>query len=118
MAEIDIAVAIEKALSEYSEKVQDKLEKCVEDAARHGVSRLKAESNAKGWRNYAKSWGIKKDGSSIIIKNSKGQLTHLLEFGHALRQGGRTRAFVHIKPVEEEVNKKLENDVKRVIESI
>lgn len=118
MAVIDIAVAIDKALSDYSEEVQEKLDKCVEEAAKYGAQRLKTVSASKGWKNYSKSWGVKKDGSSRIIKSSKGQLTHLLEFGHALRQGGRTRAFTHIKPVEDEVNKKLENDVKKVIEQI
>ena len=32
-------------------------------------------------------------------------MTHLLEKGHANRDGGRTKAYPHIKPAEEEAVK-------------
>lgn len=55
---------------------------------------------------YAKSWTTKatsETSTSIamtVYSKSKYQLAHLLEKGHALRQGGRTRAFPHIAPAE------------------
>jgi hypothetical protein len=56
-------------------------------------------SNAKT-KHYKKSFAVKKAGAKdsfngYVVYNKKWQLTHLLEYGHATRNGGRTRAFPH-----------------------
>lgn len=40
------------------------------------------------------------------------QLTHLLEFGHATKNGSRTKAQPHIRPIEEEYSEKFEDELK------
>lgn len=52
-------------------------------------------------RRYKKDWIITKEeglfARSETISNRQYRITHLLEDGHALRQGGRTRAQPHIR---------------------
>ena len=43
------------------------------------------------------------------------QLTHLLEKGHALRDGGRSAAFPHIAPVEQKCEDELIRNIKKNI---
>lgn len=62
---------------------------------------------------YTKDWtsGPRESRTSVItgitgysVYNKKNyQLTHLLEFGHQSRNGGRTKAFSHISAVNEQV---------------
>ena len=43
------------------------------------------------------------------------QLTHLLEFGHATRDGERTEAQPHIRPVEEKYSKEFEKRLRKKV---
>lgn len=102
-------------LTEYSQEVKDNVKKLTEEVSEEAIEELKNTSPKKSGK-YARAWAGKKEGNKIIIYNAKGQLTHLLEHGHTLWQGGRTRAFPHIKPVEQNLIKKYEEGVKKAIE--
>lgn len=108
---------VKRELDDYARSTTDIVKKAVNDAADYGVKELKATS-PKRTGHYAKSWRksrIAETSSKIEISIHAGlyQLTHLLENGHALRGGGRARAFPHIKPAEEKTIKKLEDDIER-----
>lgn len=102
-------------LTEYSQSVKEKINQAADDLSKEAIEELKSTSPKKTGK-YARAWTGKKEGNKIIIHNTSGQLTHLLEHGHALWQGGRTKAFPHIKPVEQKTIKKYEEGVKKAIE--
>lgn len=104
---------IAKALEEYTEEVEIKMENIKKEVTRNAVQNLK-ETSPKGiTKTYSKGWGTTKKGSKIIILNKKRYyLTHLLEYGHAKTNGGRVQAKPHIRKVEEETIKNYIEKVK------
>ncbi|MFL1695447.1 HK97 gp10 family phage protein [Weissella kandleri] len=119
MASIDLSNEIAQALSEFSNDVEEDLEHEKEAVANEAVAKLKrAGSFTDNSGRYRKGWRVKKVGTKFIVHNAtRYQLTHLLENGHAKRNGGRTRAFTHIAPVDEwvaqEFPKRLQSRIGR-----
>lgn len=111
-----MAVLISKALTDYKELAADEMKKAVKNAAKTVKEEIKANAPKKTG-TYSKSWTTKtlKDTSSeievVVYSPKRYMLAHLLENGHVLRKGGRTRAFPHIKPAEEHGLKQLENEL-------
>lgn len=110
-----LSEAIEKELTLYADEAADVVKLSVRDVAR--ATRKEIAANAPRGRTgkYAKSWRTKKvyesstSASYVVYANEDGyRLAHLLEFGHAKRNGGRTRAFPHIKPAEERAAREIE----------
>ena len=86
-----------------------------------GVQALKnASKSAFNGNKYWKSWTSKvtkeKTGDySVVLYSKMPGLPHLLEYGHALRQGGRTEGRTHIKPVEETLIEEYEKGIEKGI---
>lgn len=116
----DLANEVSKALREYRSELSDDIQQAVERVAKAGVEKLKKIS-PKLTGQYSKSWKYKvaykgSNGERAIIYNSgNAELTHLLENGHALKNGGRTRSFPHISVVEAETQEKLINELEKVL---
>lgn len=113
---------IKDILNEYSYEVQDGIEASAQKYANLAAADLKASKGTYKIRTgkYNKGWRVKeKKGKGYIdcvVHNATNwQLTHLLERGHATRNGGRTKAFVHIAPVEEKYVNEYIKDVERII---
>lgn len=107
---------LQKAIMEYLEDYVEDIEEDVEDTTNTVVKEAKQELVQKSPKSgiarktkYYKGWAIKNGGrtrkrkyySKVIWNKTNYQLTHLLEFGHATRSGGRTNPQPHIRPVEE-----------------
>lgn len=112
----ELTIKLEAVLNEYTSEVIEALDKAQEEQATETVAELKSTSPKKTGK-YSRGWGKTKEGRTTIIHNKRhGSLTHLLEFGHATVNGGRTRAFPHIKPAEENAKKGLEEKIRRKLE--
>ena len=115
-----LADTVKKELDDLQKDTIDIVKEAVQDAADIAVRDLKATS-PRNTGKYAKSWTQKKvketssEKEIVVHVREHYRLTHLLEFGHAKRGGGRVAPRVHIKPVEEKVSEKLENDIRRGI---
>lgn len=103
--------AINKYLENYQGDVIEECTKVTTEVARESVRKLKAAS-PKGPKGYAKGWTYKLDrgrmthGATIYGKDGTYQIAHLLEHGHATRNGTNrkfppTPAYPHIAKVEE-----------------
>lgn len=118
-----IQSAIHKYLEEYSAEVMEVTDKLVVEVAEGSVKKLKAESpkrKGKSKHKYSKGWAYKLDkgrlrtGAVVYGKKGTYNLAHLLEYGHATRNGGRnTKAIEHIKPVEEWAIKEFKERLER-----
>lgn len=112
-----------KYLSEYKEDISDVVEIVSNKVGQEATSELKKDS-PRLTGDYAKGWRLKKDKVgknryTVKIHNKTDyQITHLLEFGHVTRNGGRTKAIPHIKPVEEKYKKIFEQELKNKIGGI
>lgn len=123
MTNIDVnqlANEIAKGLAEYSKYIIEGIDEVSESITKKVVKELKVKS-PKRTKKYAKGWTkktIKKFGetnSHIIYNKNKPGLTHLLEYGHAKRGGGRVEGIPHIRPVEEQVIEEFASEVEKVI---
>ena len=116
----DLAREVMKGLDEYADVTTEQVKKAVRKAG-NTVRREIQENAPKNTGDYTKSWAVKKVRESshtlevVVHSKNRYQLTHLLEFGHCLRNGGRTRAMPHIAPAEEKGIEQLEKMIDRDI---
>lgn len=108
---IDISLEIANRLAEFTEEVQEVLEESANEATEEAVKILKVTSPQRT-KKYAKSWIRKKTSNGYIIHNKRYYLTHLLEHGHAKRNGGRVAGRSHIAPVEQQTIEHFEEKVR------
>lgn len=123
----DLAKQFMQILDEFKEATEDQVAFALQETAGECAQELQS-ANPPGsgryssWSEYNKGWtrtkiSAKKGGKySISVHNRKSPgLTHLLENGHALRNGGRARAFPHIAPVNDKAENKLIDNIKKAI---
>ena len=113
-----LADAVMEELTEYSKLAGETMKKAVTKAGQTVRKEIQTGAPVRTGK-YARSWTTKKTKESstrlevTVYSPSRYMLAHLLEYGHAKRNGGRTRAFPHIAPAEEAGEKQLEADIIR-----
>lgn len=113
---IDLDRQLQKILDEYTDEAIEGMSEAAKEVANRAATTLKSAGPARTGQ-YNSGWKVKEMGKTLmgvsyVIHNPKRyRLTHLLEHGHVNRDGSRTAARVHIKPVEEQAIKAFEEAV-------
>lgn len=115
-----LAAAVMDGLKEYADLATEDLKKAVRKAGT-SVKKDIQENAPKDTGTYAKSWAVKKIKESsnslelVVHSRNRYQLSHLLEFGHAKRGGGRVSGKAHIAPAEERAVETLEQEIEKAL---
>lgn len=116
----DLGSVIQKELAAYSDQVSEGVRREVKAVSKETAAALKATS-PRDTGKYAKGWTSKVEFESredirvLVYNRTEPQLTHLLEYGHAKVGGGRVEGRAHIRPAEEQAERKLEGAIKVVL---
>ena len=130
----NFADALMGLLKQYTDDVTSAVEAEVERTAEAVLNEIKATApkdpgiGKKRRRNkktrYANSFKLKEMESYnagekrlVIYSGTHYRRTHLLEFGHAKRNGGRVAGRPHIRPAYDKHVAGLEDRIKRIIEN-
>lgn len=130
MAKLDLTKSMNALLKEYGDEIRDAIEEVLPKVANDTVTLLKNGSSTPHRTGaYEKDWAVEKWKQSsqylgATVYNKKHyQLTHLLEYGHAMKRGGRTiapdvKAYPHIKDAEDFAGDELIRQVTRKVGAI
>ena len=118
----DLADVVMDGLNEYARLATEDMKESVRSAGK--TVRKEIKGNApKDIGEYGKSWRVKtvRETSQtlavVVHSRNRYQLAHLLEYGHALRDGGRYEGEVHIAPAEELGIRQLQKEIERALKS-
>lgn len=120
--EFDIEKEITEALREYSNEVILGVNACAETCSKELQKELK-NTSPKKTGSYKRGWRVKQIAknatqSAFIVYNATDyQLTHLLEFGHAIHGGTkRVKAYPHIQQAADRAVNSFVEKVEKVVE--
>lgn len=124
IASVDnLSEEIERMLQDFNMQAIEAANNSIEETAEEAAEMLrKGGPYRERAGKYTRDWtaGQREKRKSIVeingytVYNKKNyQLTHLLEYGHQSRNGGRVKAFSHIAPVNEQVGQMVANKLER-----
>ena len=121
----EFAKELEAKLLEYSDDVLEVVDEVTKKVGEMVMDEIKSHiSFNEPSGDYVKSFSLKSDKTRTkrtriwhVLKPHY-RLTHLLEKGHALKNGGRSRAFPHIKYGEELATRKYPEMLKEAIKNV
>lgn len=112
---------LQNMLDGYVKDVDEAVKEALPKVGKEAVKELKTTSPkrtgkySKGWRQKVESERL---GATLTVYNATSyQLTHLLENGHASRNGGFVSGRPHIKPAQDKAEKKAVEEITKAIES-
>jgi hypothetical protein len=118
-----IVDAILDAMQQYTKEVEENIPQLVDNTAKEMVQEIKATA-PKNTGEYAKGWTVRKLGddtrskegyAKVVCNPKRYYLTHLLEYGHAKKGGGRTAGKPHIRPACDKLLSEMEGRIERML---
>ena len=115
-----LADTVMECLNDYADVSAEGMKKAVRKAGNTVKKEIGANA-PKDTGAYLKSWAVKntKENSHslevTVYSKNRYQLAHLLEHGHAKRNGGRVAGKSHIAPAEETGIRQLEAEIERCL---
>lgn len=113
-----MAEAITQSLGEYAELSNEVMKRSVTEVSQSVKKDIQANAPMRTGK-YKKSWAAKKvkeDANSmtmVVHSRDRYQIAHLLEHGHARRNGDRVAAIPHIAPAEQRGAEELVSKIER-----
>ena len=116
----DLAKEVEKLTAQYSLETLDDLTDVCKETASQVLPDLRTTSPkrtgrySRGWRSTVEKT---RHSARAVSHNTQYRLVHLLEFGHATRSGGRTKAIPHAAPAQDRADNLFLENLRRKIEA-
>lgn len=105
-------------MQDYTDEVQAGMETLVDEVGKQALKDIR-EGSPVETGGYRRGWTSKKvknaAGVSRILYNKNPRRPHLLEKGHANRNGGRTEGIPHIAPAEKLARERLIEGTKELV---
>lgn len=115
-----LSAEVMKELKQYRNVTTEGMKKAVQKVGKNTCDEISSNAPSDTGK-YRKSWAVKKVRETanklelVVHSRNKYQLTHLLEYGHAKRGGGRVAARPHIASAEEKAVRELGEEIKKGI---
>lgn len=106
----DMGAQVRKIMEDITIDVESAMEQVAKESAEQGAELLKSTSPRKTGR-YAEGWAVSekqnvdKNTIYVIHNKTRAMLTHLLNNGHATKNGGRVSGDKHIDKARDEIAK-------------
>lgn len=115
----DLAAEVTRTIQEYTEDVSKAIKKKMDEVAEQVLQETKnlAPKRTGEYANtFVKTKQDEYGKTRRVIWNKKHyRRVHLLEFGHAKKNGGRVDAIPHLRPAYEKYGAELPEHIKRII---
>ena len=108
-------------LDEYGDEAREAAITAVKKVAKDVTKDLKKAGKFEGTGDYRKAIKNEVKVKRLTIEASVGAsrwagLTHLLEFGHAKQNGGRTTAFDFVRPINDTVEERFMKEMEELLQ--
>lgn len=118
-----LAAELANTLSAYTGEIAEEVKEAVDTTAQELLDNIRADA-PKRTGKYRKAMVVKTVSENTYerkklwyVKSPHYRLQHLLERGHTLRNGGRSRAYPHIAKNEEKARVAFEERVERIVKN-